>query len=177
MVQLISTSPSEYRRSSVASPDRQDGSLSISGLTPGSYRVVAHPWGPNCVASVTSGSTDLMRNNFVVTPGTTPEPIDVALNNDCSSLEISTNQQGGQPASAQFLIVPAGQAAEPQVLFAGSGKAKVGNLAPGDYQIYAFADLNGIEYANPDVLRKYSGQHVSLSPNDKAIITVDVNSP
>jgi hypothetical protein len=38
-----------------------------------------------------------------------------------------------------------------------------GGLAPGDYKVYVFDSIDGLEYANPDVLSRYNAKAVRVS--------------
>jgi Carboxypeptidase regulatory-like domain len=148
----------------------------VQNVTPGAYHVTAMSNGPECIASVTSGSSDLSRVDYVITGGSSPPAIEVSLRSDCASLEISA----GQRRSQMFSVVVSGgpTSSEPQVLSYGSGNPSAQlKLSPGEYDVFAFSDLNEVEYANPDVLRNYRSQHVSLSPNQSATVSLDINVP
>ena len=44
-----------------------------------------------------------------------------------------------------------------------NGHFKLPNLAPGDYTVYAWDDPGGVEYANPDWMRRYGTGGVPIS--------------
>jgi uncharacterized protein (DUF2141 family) len=149
----------------------QEGGAVIKNVQPGTYRVVVQNWnGQNCVDSVTSGSLDLAHNDLVVSAGSPPQPINVSLMATCGQLDISVNQK----AQANVLIIPDSHSIEPISAMTSSDKTTLGNLSPGDYTVYAFTDVNGLEYMNPEVMRTFSGQHVTLAAGQKASLTLDV---
>ena len=179
-IRLISLSQnlnnSEY--GAVQGPE-PNGHLTILGVTPGAYHVAVGS-GSECVDSITSGSADLSHTDYVITAGSPPPPINIALRSDCASLEISLPaQQSNQPAAIPAAIVVVGgpSAAEPEVTYSSGSSPQTVKLSPGEYQVYAFSNLQNIEYANPDVLKNYASQHVSLSPNQRATIRVELNAP
>jgi len=50
------------------------------------------------------------------------------------------------------------------------------SLPPGDYLLFAFDHVEGLEYANRDVLQNYASQatHVTLSPNQRTKVTLEI---
>lgn len=147
----------------------REGHAVVHGAPPGTYHVIATSVGADCVESITAGASDLARLPYVVSAGSSPQPINIGLRSDCASLEISTSQQSVQMVAA--VIVGGPYAMEPQIVI-GFGKA-IAKLAPGDYEVFAFTNVNSIEYANPDVLKNYTGQHISLSPHQTASMRFD----
>ena len=64
----------------------------------------------------------------------------------------------------------------PKMVQAASGTFNVSGLAPGEYLVFAFDRVDGLEYGNPDTLQGYASQasHVTLSPNQNAQVSVDL---
>ncbi len=56
------------------------------------------------------------------------------------------------------------------------GDFQIDGLAPGEYKVFAFDRLDGLEYSNPDVLSEYASKaaQVSLQPNEKTTVRVDL---
>ena len=175
-VQLISSGPGRLSQVNPVFVSSRDRNAPLgAGAPPGPYHVTVNVPGSDCVESITSGSTDLSSSDYVVPAGSSPAPINVELRSDCSSIEVSaTNQQ-----QTTAVVVAGGvHKLEPLVSVVGSSDtpAEV-RLTPGEYDVFAFSDLTELEYGNPEVLKNYKSQHVSLSPNQKAAINVDVNVP
>jgi hypothetical protein len=158
------------RRGMMQAMSNQEGGAVIKNVQPGTYRVAVQTWGPNCLDSVTSGSLDLTRNELVVSAGSPPQPITVALRTDCAQLDASVNQK----AQANILVIADSHCIEPLSATVSSDKMTFANLSPGDYMVYAFTDVNGLEYTNPEVMRNFSGQHVTLAAGQKSSLTLDV---
>ncbi|MGH9583794.1 MAG: carboxypeptidase regulatory-like domain-containing protein [Bryobacteraceae bacterium] len=150
------------------------GTLEIRGVPPGSYHVAVHTYGSECLDTISSGSTDLTSQDLTVSAGAAPQPITVTLRNDCATLGGTVNAQG-HTAPVQVLVVPDSGAAEPHVINTAPGSQfSVTGLRPGDYRIYAFSTLDGLEYTNPDALRDFDAQEITLSANEKAGVTLDL---
>lgn len=150
-----------------------DSPYQITNVRPGRYSVTVFG-GNECVDTVTSGNIDLTHDDFVVSPESQNQTINVTLRKDCSSLAVTPHT--ADPSSTTYLLLLAtSRAIDPQqIQLTGSGPFTFRNLSPGDYQVYAFANVDGLEYTNPEVMRQFTGQQVTLSPNQQGAITVDV---
>jgi hypothetical protein len=174
-IQLLPAAEAEVMVPGVARPmtrNEQDG-MKIENVTPGAYRVLVRQFSQtNCLESRSSGSVDLMRDNLVVTAGTAPQPINVNLQSNCAELDVTANTK----SMATLLILPDAHAIDPIMYpLSPNSTATVKNLSAGDYMVYAVSDVNGLEYANPEAMKNFSGQRVSLSAGQKTTLTLDVN--
>jgi|SRR5579875_838861 len=145
----------------------------IANVPPGKYSVLVSA-ANQCLDSLTSGNVDLLQNDLVVLPGSQPQPINLVLRNDCATLQVSVHSE--DPSARSFvLLVPSSRAILPITMQLEPGaSATLGNLSPGEYQVYAFSNIDGLEYANPEVMREYSGQQLTLAPNQHANVTVNM---
>jgi hypothetical protein len=168
---MIQLSTKDGMAVGATSPDA-DGQMKIRSVPPGRYRVVAPFMGSNvCLTSMLSGSQDLMREELVVTAGTQPPPIQIIVNSNCAQLTISANTKDAFVA----VISSDGAGFEPRTLGSGNNSPVVSNLGAGDYKIYAFDDLAGLEYANPEVMREFKSQSVHLELGQKTSVPLEVN--
>ncbi|MBV8809885.1 MAG: carboxypeptidase regulatory-like domain-containing protein [Acidobacteriaceae bacterium] len=150
------------------------GPLVIQGALPGNYRVVAQAGGPYCVASVSSGGTDFSNNDLVISPGSNPAPLQVSLRSDCAELNLQM-RSADTNAHASLLLVSDSNVFEPRPMMVQAGASfGGGTLPPGNYRLYTVADLSNLEYMNPEALRNLSAQEITLAPNQKATVTIDV---
>ncbi len=176
-LKLISRSSSQNGESEFYAgidPRNPSGPLVIRGALPGTYRVVAQAGGPYCVASVSSGGTDFSSNDLVINPGSSSAPLEVSLRSDCAELSFQI-RSADMNARASVLLVSDSNIFEPRVMMAQGGASfGFGTLAPGNYRLYNLADLSDLEYMNPEALRNLSAQEITLAPNQKATVTVDV---
>ena len=150
---------------------QQNNDVKISVGQSGSYRVVARTNGSSCVTSVTSGSQDLLREWLLITSGNPVPPIQIVESDNCPSLTVTPNMTG----SATVLVTSALPGLETRQAVASKGPAVFSGLTPGEYQVYAFDNVNTLEYANPDVMRNFKSQSVTLEAGDKKSLQVEVN--
>jgi hypothetical protein len=54
------------------------------------------------------------------------------------------------------------------------GKFYISNLTPGEYRLFAFTNISHLEYANPEALRDFTGQDITVGPNEKANVQLDL---
>jgi hypothetical protein len=156
-------------------PGNAEAPYVISDVPPGKYHV--HVYMPNdseCIDSLSSGNVDLTREDLVISPGPEQQPVHVALRSDCASLQVSVHleDRGARPT---LLLIPSSHAIPPSTMQLEPGGTTAFNLlSPGDYQVYAFSSIEGLEYANPDVMREFSGQQIRLSASQHASVTLQV---
>jgi len=113
---------------------------------------------------------------LVIAEGADPQPIEVTVRDDSASIEGSVQVPDGKQF-VNVLMIAEGAGGTPRSIPVGnSGKFQIGGLAPGNYDILAFDRLDGIEYRNRDALNEYlsHASHVTLSPDQKAQVTVDL---
>jgi hypothetical protein len=165
-----STSQQEF----YAGGEPNNPALAIRGALPGTYRVVAQSSGNGCIDSVSSGGTDFSQEDLVINSGSEPAPIDVTVRSDCA--EITLQLRSSDPNARAFaVLVSDSNIFEPKTMSLQSGGSfAFGNLAPGDYRIYTLADISDLEYMNPEALRNLSAKEVTLAPNQKATILLDL---
>lgn len=172
-VQLLPTNNAINERFYAAPrPGSPQGPLSIQGVHPGNYKVVAQAFGPECVESVSAGNIDLWHNDLLISPGSQPPPITVALRNDCATIT-GTVRSENQNAPAMILVVLDSAPAEPKLFPTQANQTfTAASLSPGTYRVWAFSNIEGLEYANPDALRDYPSQQLSLGANQKASVNL-----
>jgi hypothetical protein len=156
--------------------DDESGSLVIRNVPDGTYTVEINPTGPGYVASARSGFTNLLREPLTVAVGGSVQPIQIVLRDDFASLEgkVSYNAQAD---SAYVLAIPEEAPQRARHLFTknAGGAYMFQQLAPGSYKLLALDRIGGFEYANSEVLRKYSSKmrDVTLYPNQKASVDLE----
>lgn len=175
-VRLIPKEIESQNRWYVATPRNGDspGAMLIRNVPPGTYHLAARASGSACIESVTSGSANLLHDDLVVNGGAQPSPINVVLREDCGKLSgVVHSNAGAIPASV--LLVSDSSMGDPIVIGTQpDGTFMDGLLSPGSYHVYAFSNLANLEYANPEALRDYSGQQISLEPNQPVTVNLDL---
>jgi Carboxypeptidase regulatory-like domain len=146
----------------------QPPSWSFDNVGEGKYRVDIVAPGNECVESAWYGNLDLLRNYLLVAGDAAPQPITISMRSDCGTLRARVE---GEASSGALVVVHQDSMGEPTtVLFEGVEANAV--ISPGTYRVYAFSDLDGVEYANPEAMRDYPSQTVEIAPNQKLEISV-----
>ena len=155
-------------------PEGSDQHLMIRDVPSGRYTVLVQSTGGACVDSVSSGSTDLAHGDLIVNGG--PQaPIHIALREDCPTLAVRVHADAGSPKGFVVLI-PGVDFLEPTIVpIPDDGHFEFTRLNPGPYRVYAFSDMDGLEYGNPEALHDFAGQQVDLLANQKANVNLELN--
>jgi Carboxypeptidase regulatory-like domain len=137
----------------MANPQTPEEGLEIT-LEPGTYRAVLNGQPDRCVASVKSGTTDILNEELVVTAGASVEPIEVVVRDDCGRVQ-GTVSKDGQPAMGRVLLIP-GDAPRRGVSAAANsdGAFQFQGLVPGRYFAVALDGADDLDPAHPDALAK-----------------------
>lgn len=154
---------------------------SFDNVAEGKYKLDVQSFGTECLESAWYGNVDLLQDYLIVGSGGPTQPVVINLRADCATL--SAKIDPGQNQSSGFLlIVPSSSFfIQPRVLpIVTQSAVWVGarfygasaTLSPGAYRVFAFATLDGLEYANPEALRDYPSQNVTLDPGQKLELTV-----
>lgn len=155
-------------------PQAQGDPLTFRGVAPARYKVTVDAFNGHCVESVFYGSTDLTRETLVVAPGSGSPPITVALRSDCAALNGTVRSSNGNTQGVAVLLSESLADSPKLAQLQPNGSFAFQDLSPGQYRVYAFSSLIGVEYANPEALRGFSSEEVKLTANQKANVTVDL---
>ncbi len=140
---------------------------------PGTYRVEFEPTGSWYVAELRSGQTDLSRNEFVLTPGAQPETIQVILRPGGATLTGNVKGAEGLPSVVVLALPDGDSVAEPRS-YTVAPQFSLSGLAPGSYRVYAFTSIAGLEYRNPEAMRKYQDQAVTVNLSENETKQIDL---
>jgi hypothetical protein len=154
----------------------ENRSLVLRNLAPDTYKVWVRPNGHWYVESARCGLTNLLTQELTVSSGGLGEPIEVVLRDDFATLE-GTVSAGGQPSPGIVLPIPENSpTATTMVVVNPTGQFPKRELPPGEYRVFAFDRSNGLEYANPDVMRRYlsGAQFIRLAPNGQATVNLEL---
>jgi hypothetical protein len=157
--------------------DEQNSVLAVRNITPGRYSVELTPNSPWYVQSARCGPTDVLREDLVFAPGRRPDPLEVVLRDDGARLSGSVHSDNQAAAGAVLLIPEQGSLNQAKLTQSGpAGQFQFESLAPGDYRLFAFDTVEGLEFRNPEVLASYLSRavRVTLSPNEQARASVEL---
>ncbi len=143
---------------------------------PGTYRAeitVREPW---YVASARSGDTNLLAENLTVTAETPVQPIEIVLQRDIATINGNISFDG-KPASGVVLLIPKSAPRRAVTISVGpTGEFQMANLPPGEYGAYALDRIDGLAYADPGVMRKYSSGEklLRVPPNGNVTLNIEL---
>jgi Carboxypeptidase regulatory-like domain len=164
-------------RSNVAwfRPETENNGLvqTLDRVMPGTYRVEFQPAGPWYVVELRAGQADLSRNELVATPGAQPETIQVVLRTGGATLTGSVKGAEGLP-KVIVLALPDGTSTAAPRSYTVAPQFTLSGLAPGSYHVYAFTSIAGLEYRNPEAMRKYQDQGVTVSLSENETKQIDL---
>jgi hypothetical protein len=147
-----------------------NASLSLRNVEPGRYAVQISPHGPWYVQSATHGQTDVLREDLVVAQGDA-SPIEIVLRDDGGSVAGSATSDN-VAVPAVVLVVPERRSTAPQTQYASERGFTINSLAPGDYLLFAFDSVDGLEYTNREALEPYASRAAHATVNSKGNATV-----
>jgi hypothetical protein len=139
-----------------------NATFTIPDLTPGNYRLDAVPPSPYYVKSVTLAGRDFMREEIPITQSGAG-PIDIVLSDDGGVIDAQVTGADDQPvAAAGVMLLQNGL--RPRIAATGpDGHVKLQGLAPGDYRIYAWDDVQQVEYADAEWMKRNGGSGVAVT--------------
>jgi hypothetical protein len=145
------------------------GQFRIPGVVKG-QAYIAGPgsnWGPAYVASFTQGTKDLVAGGLPVTAGA--DPVHVLLKRDGGRLEGKVTDGSRTPWRAFVAVAPRDRRVEFSFRSAftmSDGTFQIGNIPPGEYDVFAFDRNDEDIYYNADFLRRYAagGKAITVGP-------------
>jgi len=153
--------------------------LVLQNIDFGTYSVDVKAQPPWYVQSANYGQTNVMYDDITVAPGQ-GYPMDIVLRDDGASLSGSLKSPGGTPEHATIVILPQPVSKLGARTIQGiTDTFSLSGLAPGEYLVFAFDRVDGMEYSNPDVMEAYASQaaHVTLTAGQQAQVQVEVIHP
>ena len=145
-------------------------------LEPGTYRIGVDAPPKIYVASAMSGGTDLLKEDLVVAPGESQEPIELALRDDSASLT-GTVHTDGRVTQGRVVLVPENAPRQAATAAVGAdGRFQFDNLAPGRYCLLALKNGAELDLQDQGTLRRIQGlgESVELQPDATARVELDL---
>ncbi len=163
-VRLISAEKRLQAEEFQADRNEKSGALAVHNLSPGRYSVevaAAPPW---YVRALTSGTTDLLREDLAIGSGRRPEPLEVVLRDDGAGLRGLIRADGQPAAGTVLLFSEQASLAHAQIAVAQTGAEFLfTGIAPGEYNLLAFDSMDGLEFRNPEALSPYLSKAVAIT--------------
>ena len=160
-------------------PVDADGHFTFKEMLPGKYDFKLNTFG-EYIESMRSGTIDVLADGLEV-GSASPEEIRVTLRRGGGRIQgVVTGLRPGEQGTVA-LIRASGLSGIPtivQAFFDPGGEARFfsGNLAPGEYQVYAWPTGQEVEYRNPQALRAFSGNAAAVSLHENGEEQVSVKA-
>jgi hypothetical protein len=142
----------------------------------GTYTADIKPLPPWYVQAASYGQTNVLYDDIAILPGQS-YPMEIVLRDDGATISGTLKSSAGtlQRINIVILAQPASKLGA-HTLQGITDSFSLGGLAPGDYLVFAFDRIDGLEYSNPDVMDAYASQaaHVTLTAGQQAQVQVDV---
>lgn len=126
------------------------------------------------IKSIRVGGQDLLRGGLTLSGGDNLD-VEVVLGTDGGALEGVVSDADGKPVpAATVVLIPNDNALRtrpdhtPSVTATQAGHYELNGVAPGDYKLFAFENIEKDTWLDPDVLRDYEsrGAPVNVKPGD-----------
>jgi hypothetical protein len=149
-----------------------------SQVAPGHFRLEMHNMPPDVyVVSARSGERDILRDGLSIDRET---QFHIALASPGAVIVGTvTNDKGERLSDATVALVPEAPYRDAISLYrsdvsAYDGTFELRGVAPGNYQLFAWSDLKGPEFRNPDFMKKYEGRGKPLMIEAVARVVADL---
>ena len=151
---------------SEATPGRY--AMEMSGLPPDAY-----------VVSARASQRDVLRDGLEIEQ---PVTVDIVLSTPGTAIEgIVTNSQGEKLSGATVALVPDSPYRDAGLLYRSDvsthdGSFELRGIAPGSYQLFAWADVRGAGYRNAEFLKDYEGKGKQIKVEGASRITANLTA-
>ncbi len=173
-VRLLPADPNNTE--SFSTVQRGSSAMVLQNVDPGTYTAILMPQLPWYVQSASYGQSNVLYDNVFVAGGQS-YPMEIVLRDDSASLSGTIKSSDANPAPATVVVVPqpAGKMT-PHIARGVGNDFSVSGLAPGEYLVFAFDNIDGMEYGNPDTFAPYASQaaHITLTGSQRGQVSLDL---
>lgn len=180
-ISLVTRSDSADLSGSYAAKLNADGSLHIADVSPGPYDVHVFPLPSGFyVKSIRSGDTDVRHDGIDVAGA--PARLEIVLSPKAGQLTGTVKDPAtGQPAAdAQVVLIPRSPARGPLFdvykveLSDHAGRFSFHNLAPGEYKVFAWEDIEMGAYMDPEFMKPVESKGEAVTIREGTDTSVQV---
>lgn len=140
--------------------DKTRTTFTIGDAIPGSYMLSVNVPPPYYVKSAMLGGRDMSVEAVPILQSS--GPVQVVIGDDGGSVQGQIQDADGDPAQGWVMLWREGRAPI-QMPATPEGRFKMAGLAPGDYTVYAWDDIQQVEYADPEWMRRNGGQGLAVT--------------
>jgi hypothetical protein len=151
------------------------GKFRLRGVSPGLYRVLVNNLRAGLyVKAIRAGNYDVMETGLDLSRGGLSGEIAIVLSANGGTLQGTTrNENGSSPGGVQVLAIPASGAHRLKTAVTDqSGRYEIKGLAPGDYRVFAFEDIEPGAAEDLDFMLKFTDRSSKVTIRELGTETV-----
>jgi protocatechuate 3,4-dioxygenase beta subunit len=148
---------------------KPDGSFALK-MEPRAWSMAVTDAPPNAyIKSARAGETDLLDAGLNLAGGGAPGRLEIVLSNAGAKVDATVLDDAGQPvAGVRVVLVPEPRLRAHGRLFKDAttdfgGRVSLTGIAPGDYKLFAWEDVEEEAYRDPEYLRAYEDRGEKIS--------------
>jgi protocatechuate 3,4-dioxygenase beta subunit len=148
---------------------KPDGSFALK-MEPRAWSIAVTGAPPNAyIKSARAGETDVLDAGLNLAGGGAPSRLEIVLSNAGAKVDATVLDDAGQPvAGVRVVLVPEPRRRAHGRLFKdattdGGGRISLTGIAPGDYKLFAWEDVEEEAYRDPEYLRAYEDRGEKIS--------------
>jgi hypothetical protein len=159
---------------------KPDGTFIFRDVPEGSYRIRFFPL-PAGFYLKPSGAADVFETGVTVGPGHSPPGLELVLSAGTGRIDGTVRSDEQPSPGASVVLVPDGkQRAQPsdyrQALTDQLGRFALRNIAPGDYTLFAWEQIERGAYMDPDFLGQYEDHGKAVHVEEGGHLSVQLDA-
>jgi hypothetical protein len=158
----------------------QDGSFSLAGVTPGTYRLSVTGLPRNTyVKSARLGGVDILNGGLRIDSSPNGS-LDIVVGNSPGIVDATVVDERQMPVPAVTVaLVPTGTQEKRYDVYRNatsdaSGRIHLEGVVPGDYRIYAWESVENGAWTDPDFMRAYQNNGASIRVTEGGSASAEV---
>ncbi len=158
---------------------KPDGSFSFQNVTEGNYRISFFPIAAGFYLKSVQ-TPDVLKTGVTVVRGQPVQSLELAVSSGVARIEGTvTNDQQPFPGATVVLVPDAELRSQPryyrQTVSDRQGRFSLKNLIPGDYEVFAWQDVERGSYLDPDFLSQYEDEAKAVSLKEGADLNLQLD--
>jgi protocatechuate 3,4-dioxygenase beta subunit len=162
---------------------KPDGTFVVQNIPPGKFRINVAGFPPQYyLKSASLDGADVLENGLTLTAGEPPGTLDLFLSLDGGSIQGTVLNEDGKPVEgAVVALIPDPPRRDRQDLYSSvrtdpNGLFKLPGLAPGDYKLFVWEDLEHNSFEDPDFIRLFEdrGKEVEVRAREQQQVQLQV---
>jgi len=153
-----------------------DGSFRWNNVMPGEYRIRTYPKSQFFLKQARFGTSDLLKNPLQFT-GRESGTLELVFSSNVAAVEgVVTDNRLGPAVGAQVVLVPDAARFRSELFKTAvtdqNGRFNIGNIAPGDYKLYAWESIEQNGWFDMDLAKRFeqSARPVHLTESSRQTI-------